>query len=264
MRAAPTTLASALALVAACSVQPRDGHFSCGDGRCPAGFTCESDQRCHARPCRRRRGARDASVDAAQLDAALDAAQLDAAQLDAAQLDATQLDAGLRDAAPPLDAGTDAGPTSTCTVPDGTACTTTAGVCCGGVCRDTTRDPAHCGTCGHGCADAVACTIDYCSGGSCMHEADDSACPEPGPAPMAGDCLDGTGACDPGTGCHFPRLSDGVMCRGTGARYLCGCGQMCIDLNSTCGTTPRVCCSTLSSCQQQACLDGGQDCDRGC
>ena len=66
-----------------------------------------------------------------------------------------------------------------------------------GVCRATSADGASgCYTppveCSSGCDDSVACTIDSCSGGTCRHVADDTACPSSQRCDGARGCVDRT------------------------------------------------------------------------
>lgn len=65
------------------------------------------------------------------------------------------------------------------------------------VCRAASGDaPTGCYTppvdCSSGCDDSVACTIDSCSGGSCRHIADDTACPASQRCDGARGCVDRT------------------------------------------------------------------------
>lgn len=76
---------------------PPEGVVACEDGRCPQGWFCRADRRCHRTPD----PSLDGSVDATSVDASADAS-------DAPSLADAGLDVGL-DASAPLDVGVDAG-----------------------------------------------------------------------------------------------------------------------------------------------------------
>jgi hypothetical protein len=80
--------------------------------------------------------------------------------------------------------------------------------CPGGLCTDTSSDPANCGTCGHTCR-----SDQICSGGNCV-------CPDNGVECTPGTCTDinndknNCGACghtcDPGETCKGGSCVSGV------------------------------------------------------
>lgn len=119
-------------------------------------------------------------------------------------------------------------------------------VSCGGVCRDVTRDPSHCGRCNNACPDGA-----MCSNGACV------ALCRPGSVPCGGRCVDlltDTSHC----GACGRRCGDGFAClMGNCTGEPCppglqNCGEGCVSLRDD----PSNCGACGVSCGEGPCVAG--------
>lgn len=136
--------------------------------------------------------------------------------------------------------------------PDGTSCGAPglqAGICCGGACVDSVRDP-NCGGCGSACSSGVCALLSASGGGPTVTCLPDTA--------SATDCS-GAGGCPAGSACvagvcmTTTCAAFGTFCRTAGG----GAGQCCSSACADLATDPMHCGSCFTACTAaQACVRG--------
>lgn len=116
---------------------------------------------------------------------------------------------------------------------------------CGGVCVDTTSDPAHCGGCaGHACPIGASCTASECR------------CPD-GQTPCNGACVDLQSSADHcgvcGHACGLGTCqAGGCVCEGSPVRSCPSSSPECVDPDTdgaNCGECGHVCASVKAGSQ---------------